>query len=289
VEQKPIPGQDALVPPDADTARQYLAAADAVVERRDRTLDRRALAWLQITNAVVTAGYLVAFALVLRQGDVIASQVILFTFLVWGQLASGMAQRNGMQWRMSRSRWPLLLGGGIILAGAVILFGLVSLDTRLPVGMVLLPAALVLLGIGGYGVVQLIRASGDPHRPRPARVPLRGAPRWGTVLVGVVDAVMAMLGGAPDDVVRSTITLLVMLVLLAWIVAFNTEVGLPAIGASWRWPQIAAFFIAAGVQVALLLGAGALDDRGLSGVVGGVGMIALFVVVSFVPGRESRG
>jgi hypothetical protein len=100
---------------------------------------------------------------------------------------------------------------------------------------------------------------------------------------------MAMLGGAPDDVVRSTITLLVMLVLLAWIVAFNTEVGLPAIGASWRWPQIAAFFIAAGVQVALLLGAGALDDRGLSGVVGGVGMIALFVVVSFVPGRESRG
>ncbi|NJI58707.1 hypothetical protein HCX50_04625 [Microbacterium oxydans] len=289
MEQKPIPGQDALVPPDADLAQQYLAAADAVAGRRDRAIDRRALAWLQILNAVVTAAYLVAFALVLRNDDVIASQMILFTFLVWGQLASGMAQRNGMQWRMTRSRWPVILGGGVLLAAAVVMFGFVSLDTTLPVGWVLLPAGMVLLGIGGYGVAQLIRASGDPHRPRPAWTPLPVAVRWGTVLVGAALGVLTMLAGAPDDVLRSVITLLVMMMLLAWIVAFNTPLGLPSVGAAWRWPHVATFFVAACIPVGLALGEESLGDRGVAGLLGGVVVILLFALVSFVPGRESRG
>ncbi|MFJ6531660.1 hypothetical protein [Microbacterium sp. NPDC091662] len=289
MQQKPIPGQDALVPPDPDVARQYLAAADAVVERRSRAVDRRALAALQIVNAVITAGYLVAFALVLRQSDVLASQVILFSFLVWGQLASGMAQRNGMQWRWSSSRWPLILGEVLVLVGAVVVFGLVALDPSLPVGVVLIPAGIVLLGIGGYGVVQLFRASGDPRSPRPPRVALPAPTRWGTLLVGVALGVLTMLAGAPDDVVRSVITLLVMLVLLAWIAAFNTSVGLPAIGASWRWPHVVTFFLAAGMPVALVLGGGSGGASVLAGVAGGVAVIVLFALVSFVPGREGRG
>lgn len=289
MQQKPIPGHDALVPPDADIARRYLAAADAVVERRGRAVDRRALAGLQIANAVITAGYLVAFALVIRQSDVLASQVILFTFLVWGQLASGMAQRNGMQWRWSASRWPLILGEVVVLVGAVVVFGLVALDPGLPVGVVLIPAGIVLVGIGGYGVVQLFRAAGDARSPRPPRVTLPAPIRWGTLLLGVALGVLTMLAGAPDDVLRSVISLLVMLVLLAWIVAFNTPVGLPAIGASWRWPHVAAFLLAAGIPVALVLGGGGGSASGLAGVVGGVVVIVLFVLVSFVPGREGRG
>lgn len=132
MEQKPIAGQGPLAPPDSETASQYLAAAQAVVERRDRAVDRRALARLEIGNAVVTAAYLVAFALVLRRGDVLASQIVLFTFLVWGQLSSGMAQRTGLQWRMTRSRLPFLLGGGAVLIGALVVFGFAALDTRLP-------------------------------------------------------------------------------------------------------------------------------------------------------------
>lgn len=289
MEQKPIPGQEALVPPDAEVARQYLDAADAVVERRDRAVDRRALAWLQIVNAVITAGYLVACALVLRQGDVLASQIVLFTFLVWGQLTSGMAQRNGMQWRWSSSRWPLLLGGGVVLLGSVVVFGFVALDTSVPVGMVLIPAGMVLLGIGGYGVFQLIRASGDPHPPRPARIPLPRPLRWGTMLVGVVLGILTMLAGAPDGVLRSAITLVVMLALLAWIAALNTPLGLPAVGASWRWPHVTTFLVAAVTPVGLVLGGDAFGDRGLAGVIGGAIIIVLFTAVSFVPGRESRG
>lgn len=289
MKQKSIPGQSALVPPDADVARQYLAAADAVMERRDRTVDRRALAWLQIVNAAVTAGYLATFALILRQGDVVASQVVLFTFLVWGQLASGMAQRSGMQWRWSSARWPLLLGGGVVLVGAVIVFGLVALDTRLPAVVVLIPAGMVLLGSGGYGVLQLLRAAGDPRPPQPSRIALPVPIRWGTVLVGVALGVLTMLAGATDDALRSVITLLVMLVLLAWIVAFNTPVGLPAIGASWRWPHVAVFFLAVGIPVTLTVGGEAFGSQGLAGILGGAVVIALFTLVSFVPGRESRG
>ncbi|UTT51516.1 hypothetical protein [Microbacterium maritypicum] len=289
MQQKPIPGQDALDPPDADVARQYLAAADAVVERRDRAIDRRALAGLQMVNAAVTAGYLVAFALVLRQDDVLASQVILFTFLVWGQLASGMAQRHGMQWRWSASRWPLLLGGGVVLVGAVLVFGFVALDTRLPVGMVLIPAGLVVVGIGGYGAVQLVRAAGDPRPPRPSPLVLPTALRWGTILVGVVLGVLTMLAGAPDGVLRSVITLLVMLALFTWLVVFNTPVGLPAVGASWRGPHVTAFLLAACVPVALVLGGDVLGDRGLAGVVGGAVVMVLVIVASFIPGRASRG
>lgn len=289
MEQKSIPGQDALVPPDADLAQQYLAAADAVAGRRDRAIDRRALAWLQILNAAVTAAYLVAFALVLRNDDVIASQMILFTFLVWGQLASGMAQRNGMQWRMTRSRWPVILGGGVLLAAALVVFGLVALDTALPAATVLIPAGMVLLGIGGHGTVQLLRASRDPRRPRPARVPLPAPLRWGTVLVGITVGVLTMLAGSPDDVLRSVISLLVMMTLLAWIVAFNTPLGLPAIGAAWRWPHVAMFFVAACVPVGLTLAGESFGNRGLAGVLGGVVVILLFALVSFVPGRASRG
>src|SRR6478609_1563642 len=146
MEQKPIEGQDALVPPDPETARRYLETVEAVVDRRDRAVDRRALARLQIGNAVVMAAYFVAFALVLRQDDVLASQIVLFTLLVWGQLSAGMAQRTGMQWRMTRSRWPLLLGGAVIVIGAFVVFGFAALDTRLPVGVVLIPAAIVLVG-----------------------------------------------------------------------------------------------------------------------------------------------
>ena len=288
MDQKPIAGQDALVPPDPETARQYLAAAQAVVDRRDRAVDRRALARLEIANALVTAAYLVASALVLRRGDVLASQIVLFTFLVWGQLSSGMAQRTGLQWRMTRSRWPVLVGAGAVLIGALGVFGFVALDTRLPEAVVLIPAALVLIGIGGHGVMQLLRASNDSHRPHRSPVALEGRRRWGTALVGITIGVLTMLAGSPDDVLRSAISLLVMLCLVAWIAASTSEIGLPAVGASWRWPHVLVFLLAACVPVALALGAGALGDTGWAGVGGGVAVILCFAVVTFIPGRAER-
>lgn len=283
MEQKPVPGQQALVPPDAETARQFLVAADAVVERRARTIDRRSLARLQIANAAITAGFLVASAALFRTGAVTSAQALLFTFIMWGQLAGGMAQRSGMTWRMTRARWPVLLGGGIVLASAMIGYGFAVWDHRMPDGFVLLPGVIILLGFGGCGVVRLVRASGDPARHRATPVPLSGGQRAGTALVGASLGLLTILAAAPGDVTRAVLILVLMLALLAWLMASNSERGLPAIGASWRWPHVLVFMVSAAVPVVLALTA---TTQVLVSVLAGATVIVLFAAVSFVPGRE---
>lgn len=289
MEQNPVPGHEALVPPDADVARRYLDEAQAVTERRDRAVDRRALAWLQIANAVVIAVYLAAFAWVFRNAAPLVPQVILFTFLMWSQLATGIAQRNGMQMRMSRTRWPIVVAGAALTIVAVVLFGFAVLDDRLPAIAMAIPSGLVLVGLGGYGVVQLIRAAGDPRPRPPVRAPLSRPTRWGTVLVGVAIGVLVLLGGAPEGVVTSILMLLVVLLLLAWILAARTELGLPAIGAAWRWPHVLAFAAAAAVLLTFIgIRAGGVGADLSVTALAGVGVVALLVAVSFVRGRDPR-
>lgn len=289
MDQKSVPGQDALVPPSADIARQYLDEAQAVAARRERAVDRRALAWLQIVNAVAMAVYLVAFALVMQRDESAASQVLLFAFLMWVQLASGMAQRSGMQWRMSRSRWPVIVGGGLVIVSALVIFGFAIWDHDLPAFVTFIPGAIVLVGFGGYGIVQLVRASGDPRQPRVRRALMPRTVRAGTILAGGAIGILTLLGGAPEGVLKSILMLLVALMILVWIIAGRSELGLPAIGAAWRWPHITAFAISASALVALTVfapetGAGHL----LVSTIAGFGVIVLSVAVSFIPGRDLR-
>lgn len=285
MEQKPVQDQELLAPPSADIAQKYLDEADAVAIRRERSVDRRGLAWLQIVNALVTAVYLTALAVAIRSDVSGTYQVILFGFLMWGQLASGAAQRSGMQWRMTWSRWPVLMAGGALLAATLVIFGLVAFDPDFPVIGMVVPAALVVLGFGGYGVVQLVRASADVRKSLVVRTRLSPGARWGTILVGVAVGLLMMLGSAPDGVLTSILILLVVLMLFAWIVAARTEMGLPAVGASWRWPHLVIFGAASCMLSLVVL---ADDLPVLGGVVSGVGVIALFVAVSFVPGRDLR-
>lgn len=287
MDQKPVPGQDALVPPSPDVAQQYLDEAQAVAARREHAVDRRALAWLQIGNAVITAVFLVASAVVLR-GEVLGgSQVLLFAFLMWGQLASGIAQRSGMQWRMTRSRWPVVVGGALILVAALVAYGFAIWDRSLPPLVILLPGVIVLIGLGGYGIVQLIRAGGDPRRSPVRSAPMTRSARVGTILVGAAIGALVLLGGAPEGVLRSVLVLLVMLALLVWIIAGRSDLGLPAIGAAWRWPHIVAFAISASPLFALAVLASA-PGRLLVSMIAGLGVILLSVAASFVPGRDLR-
>jgi|GEM_PF-1004905 len=289
MEQNPVPGHEALVPPDADIARRYLDEAQAVTERRDRAVDRRALAWLQIANAVVIAVYLGAFAWVLRNAAPLVPQVILFTFLMWSQLATGIAQRNGMQMRMSRARWPIVVAGAAVIIVALVLFGFAVWDDRLPQIVMAIPSGLVLVALGGYGVAQLIRAAGDPPPRPPVQAPLSRPTRWGTALVGVAIGVLVLLGGAPEGVVTSILMLLVVLLLLAWILAARTELGLPAIGAVWRWPHVLAFAVAAAVLLTFIgIRAGGVGADLPVTALAGAGVVALLVAVSFVRGRDPR-
>lgn len=289
MEQTPVHGHEALAPPSADVAHQYLREATSVAERREHATDRRLLARLQILNAAVMAVCLTVFAVVLGRGDNAASQAVLFAFLIWGQLASGMAQRSGMQWRMSRSRWPLVAGASALLAIAVFVLGVAVWVDDAAWFVAFVPGTLVLVGFGGYGVLQLARAWRDPKpRPEPRRR-LTGMVRAGTILVGASLGALTLLLATPDGVVKSVLLLLVMLLLVAWIAASRTDLGLPAIGAAWRWPHVTAFALAASALVVLAL-IGSRDANSVvvpSALVAG-GALLLSVAVSFAPGRALR-
>lgn len=284
MEQKPVDGWEVLEPPSVDIAQKYLDEADAVATRRERAVDRRALARLQIVNAVATAAYLAVMTLVLRGDNGLASQTILFSFLVWVQLASGIAQRSGMQRRFSWSRWPEVLAGVLLVAVVLVVFCFAIFAPGFPGIGALIPSALVLFGLGGYGAVQLVRASGDVRPPHSHPRPLSRVARWGTILVGVAIGALTLLASAPDGVLASVLVLLVVLVLVMWMFAFSTDLGLPAIGASWRWPQLAGF----GVSVSALASVVLLEIPVDGGALVGASVIALSVAVSFVPGRDLR-
>ncbi|KJQ53097.1 hypothetical protein RS85_03178 [Microbacterium sp. SA39] len=290
MDQNPVPGQDALAPPDAAIAQRYLDEARMVATRRDRAVDRRALAWLQIANAAVTAVYLTAFAWVLESAGSLVPQVILFVFLVWIQIASGMAQRNGMQWRMTRSRWLWIAVCAVVLITSRVVFGFAVVDRSLPLFVMFLPGGLVLVALGGYGLLQLLNASRDPRPPRPARRRLPLGVRIGTMLLGAAFGVLILLLGAPDGVVASTILLLIFLLLLALMFASRSDLGLPAIGAAWRWPHVLVFAVTASALLMLVM-VDAAGERpvglGATALIG-AGAVLLFVGAAFIPGRDAR-
>lgn len=290
MEQNPVPGQDALAPPDAAIAQRYLDEARVVATRRDRAVDRRALAWLQIANAAVTAVYLTGFAWVPESAGSMVPQVILFTFLMWSQIASGMAQRNGMQWRMTRSQWPLIAVVATALIAALVVFGFAVFDRALPPVVTFIPGVIVLVALGGYGIFQLLRASRDPRPARSARHPLPRGVRIGTILLGAALGALILLLGAPEGTVASVILLLIVLLLLAWIIAARSDLGLPAIGAAWRWPHVLTFAAAASALLALVM-VDAAGERsaglGTTALIG-AGVVLLFVGAAFIPGRDGR-
>ncbi|MFJ4174118.1 hypothetical protein [Microbacterium sp. NPDC089696] len=288
MEQKPVAGHEALAQPDADIAQRFLDEADAVAQRRERTIDRRALAWLQIANTGILAVYLLVFATQLRADGGLA-QVLVFAFLVWGQLSSGMAQRWGMQRRLTRAHWPLILGGGVLLAAVLVLMFAAVFVPSFPVLPLYASVGLLALGFGGYAAAGLIRARRDPRPPVAPSAPLDRAARWGTILVGVTFGALTALAAAPEDVLRTVLLLLVVLGVAVWLFASDTEIGLSEIGAVWRWPHVVAVAVAgvALVGVVMLdLGARGLSSVGVS--LGAV-VLVLFVAVSFAQGHPRRG
>jgi hypothetical protein len=290
MDQKPVAGQEALVPPDAETARRYLEEARAVTGRRQRAVDRRALAWLQIVSAVVTAAFLVASVIALRRPADGGAQALLFAFLVYGQIFSGSAQRSGLQWRFTRGQWPLVVSGAAAMVLALVAFGFAVFVPDVPWWVAVLPGALVLLVFGGYGAVRLARASSDPPGPDVPRVPLPRGARVGTLGVGVVLGALLMLSVAPAGVLASVLLLLLALCVLAWFCAGATDLGLPAIGALWRWPHEVGLAIGFALLVGLtVFDVGRAEGGATAGVIAGCGVVLLFVGLTFVPGRGARG
>lgn len=289
MDQKPVAGQEALVPPDAETARRYLEEARAVTGRRQRAVDRRALAWLQIVSAVVTAAFLVASVIALRRPADGGAQALLFAFLVYGQIFSGSAQRSGLQWRFTRGQWPLVVSGAAAMVLALVAFGFAVFVPDVPWWVTVLPGALVLLVFGGYGVVRLARASSDPPGPDVPACLYRGCPcrhaRRRCRSRSAPDA-RRRPGGRPHE----RVLLLLALCVLAWFCAGATDLGLPAIGALWRWPHEVGLAIGFALLVGLtVFDVGRAEGGATAGVIAGCGVVLLFIGLTFVPGRGVRG
>ena len=288
MEHEPITGHVRLAPPDADTARHYLAQAEAIVERRERVVDRRAGAWLTIANAGIIAGYLAVVTMSIRR-DVtpVEYQALLIPILLRGQISTGISGRGDRGPRAAKWRPLVTIGGALVLVTALAFFLMILVDESIPTQWMLVPIALVLLAFGGYGVVRVVRASRAPRPLPPVRAPLTPGVRAGTLLVGVVMGAVCALSAVPDDILRSVLYFLGIMALIVWMFASGTGIGLPLVGASWRWPHLLTF--AASVGVLLVLRVPALDRvivAPTTFLLAGFGILAMFVLVAAVPGRD---
>src|SRR5690606_3306645 len=99
MEQKPMRDADPLERPTPEVAKAYLDEVGAVEQRREEHIDRRAVGWISILNAAIVPVFLYLTIVGLRNDAAGVTQPILFAFIVWGQLAAGIAVRNGVQWQ----------------------------------------------------------------------------------------------------------------------------------------------------------------------------------------------
>lgn len=288
IEQQPASGHETLAPPDPDVARRYLAKAEAIVERRERAVDRRGAAWLTIANAVFLAAYLYVAAQGFRQGvSSVEFQTLLVPLLLLSQISTGIGQRGDRGQQGTGERRLVTIGGVVIAVGALTVFVLILVNPRISVSWILVPVAAILVGFGGYGVARLIRASRGPRPLPPVRAPLSTGVRWGTILVGVVLGAVCAVSAVPDEMLRSVLLLVLLLALLVWFGSSGTGIGLPLVGASWRWPHILALVVSVGILVVFRIPA--IDGVVLAPatfLLAGLGMVLMFVISSTLPGRD---
>ena len=241
MEQRPMRGSGPLEPPSPEVARLYLDEVEVIEQRREERIDRRAVAWQSIVTAVMTAAIFTAYLLVMRAGAS-ATQPLLFLLLVTGQISAGVGERNGLQWRTPRSTWWYTVF--IVLFGVAVVgmfFALLISPEARPMWAYFLPGALMLVGFGGIGVFQLWKARGSAPVVRPARDPIPLATRIATASVGLLMGLATLTIGIGDDLTTSIVTLVLMMIVVGWFIAWRTDAGPAALGRYWRWPQFLAY------------------------------------------------
>lgn len=229
-----------LAAPGAETARRYLDHAAAILERRQRIVDGRASAWGTILQAVFVAGFIAIFSAAMKQGTALtAFQTLMVPLLLMGQILDGIIARGEQPSRAKPKRRLVRVGSMVILPVMLfLLLWLVLDESALPGAWSMLPAALVFLSFGGYGVGKLVRASSGPPPFSPPRAALTPGIGWATVAVGIVLGIATAIGAVRDENIRSAILSGLLLMLVVWFSAPASAVALRLIGASWRWPHI---------------------------------------------------
>lgn len=242
-------GSEPLEPPSPEVARLYLDEIEVIEQRREERIDRRAVAWQSIGTAVVTAAIFTAYLLVVR-AESSAAQPLLFLLLVTSQIIAGVGERNGLQWRTPRSKWWYTVFI-VLFALAVVgtFFALLISPEARPMWAYFIPGAIMLVGFGGIGVVQLWKARGSAPAARPTRDPIPLATRIATASVGLLLGLATLSIGIGDDLTTSIVTLVLMMIVVGWFFAWRTDAGPAALGRYWRWPHFLAYALTVVVMV----------------------------------------
>ena len=295
MEQKPVRGTEPLEPPSVDVARLYLEEAEAVQRRRDERVDRYASAWQAILSGFAIAVIFTVMLLVSRAGAANTQQLI-FLIIVTGQIIAGFAERTGVQSRLDGStRWAVvvLVVWGVAVV-ALFMFALIDGQNR-PLWLSFAPGVAIVVGFGGYGAVALYRDRGHPRPPAVPREPLPVQTRAATAGLGILMGMAALSVGIDDALLASTLSVVLMMVMLAWFFLWKTDAGPQALGRFWRWPQIAAYLLSVALVawLALLRAYTEAVTAPLSLGVAAIAAVALGVAASLgasaSPARESEG
>lgn len=287
MEQRPIPGHDPLPPPTADLARAYLDEIRMVVERREAIIDRRRMARLACAEAIVLAAYLTL--MMFSFGNAVSSPFLVLVALlfVWLQLSAELRESYGGQPRLSGTSQRVYLAFGLLAAlAAVVGVWMQMVGVELPVLVRFIPGVLLLAMYGGRAVRDLRRA---PEALPKERVPFTTGARYATAGLGLVIGLGVWATASDDSTLASIFAPLLMVLLLGWSLAAYVTNKIPALGASWRWPQWAAFALGGAVLATVMMLAMHTDLLTEALVVSGaVGVAVLFAVVAFVGGRDDR-
>lgn len=243
-------GVEPLAPPSPEIAKLYLEEVQAVRERREDRIDRRAGAWRSIVGAVQLALLFTAYVLAVR-ADGAAFQPILVLILLSGQINAGFAERRGVQWRIRGRQWVLVAVFAVALA---ISFVLIVIDPiAQPTWMLFIPGALIFLAGGASGFVQLWKTRNAPDGKLRRREPMPVATRYATAALGGVLGICAISIGLPDGLIPSTVMAAVTIVVAVWSFAWMTDFGPQAFGRYWTLVQEGAFGFATAVVIVLSL------------------------------------
>lgn len=290
MDQKSAHDAAPLEPPTPDVAKAYLDEVGAIEQRREEHIDRRAVGWLSILNGAVISIFLFVTIVGLRDNATGVTQPVLFAFLIWGQVAGGLATRNGVQWRLTRRLWVTIVG--VTMLGVVILvsmfaaiFAAEALDDR----VVYVAPVVALVTLTGIGVRQLWQARGSRpvrRRPRPSLSP---GMRMATVALGMILGGLTAIMSVPESVLTVVLLLLLVLVILVWMFAgLSSDLGFPSLAQRWGWPQFTAY----GLSIVALFASASWALFGAPATIpfaaiAGAAVVVLFVLAATLGGRDA--
>lgn len=173
---------------------------------------------------------------------------------------------------------------GAAMLGAIVL--LLVAPRAVPIGVYAIPGLLLVVGLAVPAVRGLLRAPKPPEAAESTRATLPTATRVATMCLGLQLGFTAVAVGMPESDSTPFLSVVIVLIFVAWLFAWRTEGG-PATMGLWWGPAQHAVLLGSAVLVGGLGVAAAYTDAvgPWTAVACGAATLIAYVLVSFLPGR----